>query len=326
MKTLTKLVLGLGATAAGVAAGGLVFCNLIDGLLVDKTKVIPEGLSKTVSGEDSGDLKELYLKNEAWLENYGYERHYIYSDRGEKLTGYLLKPEKPSKLFMFGSHGYKSNGRGEFNGFAQYYIKKGFNVFIPDHTSAGESEGRYAGFGALEHKDCLKWLRYLNETFGEDIVIILHGVSMGAATVMMMSNHEELPANVKMIVEDCGFTGAWDEFYLKAKELKLPGTDILLNTVNEINKRKAGYDFKSVKPIEAVKTAKVPMLFVHGSGDTFVPFFMVHELYDAYGGPYKDLLVIEDAGHARCSVKGWDKYEKKLDEFIDKFVFSEINA
>ena len=112
MKTLTKLALGLGTAAAGVAAGGLAFCNLIDGLLVDKTKVIPENLSKTVSGEDESDLYELRAKNEAWLEDYGYERHYIYSDRGEKLTGYLLKPEKPSKLFMFGSHGYKSSGRG----------------------------------------------------------------------------------------------------------------------------------------------------------------------------------------------------------------------
>lgn len=326
MKTLTKLALGLAGTASAVGAGAYAFCNLIDGLLVDNKKEIPEGLSKTVSGEDESDLLELRAKNDAWLEGYGYERHYIYSDRGERLTGYLLKPEKPSKLYMFGSHGYKSSGRGEFNGFAQYYIKKGFNVFLCDHTSAGESEGRYAGFGAFEHVDCLKWLRYLNDTFGSDIVITLHGVSMGAATVMMMSSHEDLPSNVKMIVEDCGYTSAWNEFYLKAKELKLPGTDLLMYTINEINKRKAGYDFKKASPIDAVKNAKVPMLFVHGSGDTFVPFFMVHELYEAYGGPYKDLLVIEDAGHARCSVYGWDAYEKKLDEFLDKFVFNEANV
>ena len=326
MKTATKLALGLAGTAAAAGAGILGFCNLIDGLLVDTTKSVPENLSKTVSGEDESDLSELRAKNNAWLENYGYERHYIYSDRGERLTGYLLKPEKPSKLFMFGSHGYKSSGRGEFNGFAQYYIKKGFNVFLCDHTSAGESEGRYAGFGAFEHIDCLKWLKYLCLTFGSDIVITLHGVSMGAATVMMMSSHEDLPEHVKIIVEDCGYTSAWNEFYLKAKELKLPGTDFLMNTVNEINKRKVGYDFKEANPLEAVKSAKVPMLFVHGSGDTFVPFFMVHELYEAYGGPYKDLLVIEGAGHARCSVLGWEDYEKKLDEFLDKFVFSEINA
>lgn len=325
MKKIAKLALGLTGAAALAGAGVYAFCDMIDGFLVDNTKSPPEGVSKTVSGEDASELKELLTKNQAWLEGYGYERHYIYSDRGEKLTGYLLKPEKPSKLFMFGSHGYKFNGRDEFNGFAQYYIKKGFNVFLCDHTSAGESEGRYAGFGAFEHKDCLKWLRYLNETFGEDIVITLHGVSMGAATVMMMSSHDELPTNVKMIVEDCGYTSAWNEFYLKANELKLPGTKLLLNCVNEINKRKAGYDIKTIQPIESIKNAKVPMLFVHGSGDTFVPFFMVHELYEAYGGPYKDLLVIEGAGHARCSVKGWDEYEKKLDEFLNKFVFSEVN-
>ena len=322
MKKSTKLVFGLAGATAAVGAGVYGLCSLIDGLLVDNTKSVPAALGKKISGGGSDDVKELFEKNEKWLEGYGYERHYLVSDRGEKLTGYLLKPEKPSKLFMFGAHGYKFNGRAEFNGFAQYYIKKGFNVFLCDHTSAGESEGRYAGFGYFEHQDCLKWLRYLNDVYGNDIQIVLHGVSMGAATVMMMSGSDELPENVKMIVEDCGYTGAWDEFYYKVQSMSLPFGDVLLNISNEINKRKAGYDFKAVKPIESIKKAKVPMLFVHVSGDDFVPFFMVHELYDACASEYKDIYIVEGAGHARCSVNGWEGYEKKLDEFIDKFVLA----
>lgn len=323
MKKLTGLALGLTATAG---LGAYSFCNLVDGLLVDNTKKIPSALSKTVSGEDFSDLAALYERNEKWLESYGYERHYIYSDRGEKLTGYLLKAKAPSKLYMFGSHGYQSNGRGEFKGIAQYYIEKGFNVFLCDHTSQGESEGRYTGFGAFECKDSLKWLNYLVDTFGNDIKIAVHGVSMGAATVMMLSAEETLVDNVKMIVEDCGYTKAFDEFRYKIKELKLPFGELLLYTVNEINKRKAGYDFKTVNPIDCVRKAKVPMLFVHGTKDNFVPFYMVHELYDAYSGEYKDILAVEGASHARCSVVGWDKYQKKLDEFTEKFIFSEINA
>lgn len=327
MKKFAKIALPLTAvTTAAVGVSAYEFCNLVHGLLIDNTKKIPSALSKTVSGEDFSDLASLYKKNEQWLENYGYERHYIYSDRGEKLTGYLLKAKKPSKLFMFGSHGYKSNGRGEFKGIAQYYIKNGFNVFLCDHTSQGESEGRYAGFGGFESEDSIKWLHYLIETFGNDIKIAIHGVSMGAATVMMMSSHPNLPQNVKMIVEDCGYTTAMDEFSFKAKELKIPFSNLLLRTVNEINKKKAGYDFYSINPIECVKKAKVPMLFVHGTKDNFVPFFMAKELYDAYSGIYKDMFFVEGASHARSSVVAWQEYQDKLDEFTQKFIFSGENV
>ena len=315
MKTATKLALGLAGTAAAAGAGILGFCNLIDGLLVDNTKSVPENLSKTVSGEDESDLSELRAKNNAWLENYGYERHYICSDRGERLTGYLLKPEKPSKLFMFGSHGYKSSGRGEFNGFAQYYIKKGFNVFLCDHTSAGESEGRYAGFGAFEHIDCLKWLKYLCLTFGSDIVITLHGVSMGAATVMMMSSHEDLPENVKMIVADCGFTTAKAFFDYKLRDLGVPPRG-LIEAVDRVHKKRQGFSFDDLKPVEAVKNARVPMLFVHGAEDKLVPCFMVKELYEACGSEYKDLLIVEGADHAQSYKVDKEQFEARLDKML----------
>lgn len=326
MKKITKAALALAGTAA--AAGAFVYaaCDIADSLIVDRTKVVPQGLSSKVSGSDMSHLAELCAKNMQWLESYGYEKHYITSDRGEKLVGYLMKPEKPSDVYVFCAHGYRSDGKREYCGFAQYYLAKGFNVFFPDHTAAGESEGQYAGFGAFECADSLKWLGYLIDTFGKDIVITLHGVSMGAATVMMMSGSENLPENVKMIVSDCGYTSAWEEFDYKLEEMKIPARTFILNTVNRINKKKAGYDFKSIQPVESVKNAKVPMLFVHGSGDNFVPCFMAHLVYEACKSEYKDLLIVEGAGHAQCSVDGWDEYKEKLDEFIGKFVTDEVKA
>lgn len=323
MKKLTKALLGT-AAMTGAAVCGIL--NLIDDLLVNRYINIPEKFKSMVSGADMTALTELCVKNKKWLEDYGYEINAMMSDRGEKLMGYLMKPEKPSDVYVLGAHGYTSDGRSEFCCIAQYYLKCGVNVFLPDHTASGASEGKYIGFGYYESTDCLKWLDYLKSNFGSDIKIILHGVSMGAATVMMMSASEKLPENVKIIVSDCGYTGAWEEFEYKLDEMKIPGKDILLNSVNYINKKKAGYDFKDVKPIECVKNAKVPMLFIHGGGDTFVPTFMGEQVYEACGANYKELLIIDGADHAQSFVDGREEYEEKLSEYLEKFVFEKTEA
>lgn len=316
MNKLTKAVIG---TATAATTGYLILADLVDKLLVDRRYTVPQEFSDKISGADISSLAELCAINMKWLEGYGYEKYSILSDRGQKLVGYLMKPEKPSDVYVLGCHGYRSDGRREFNAFAQYYLKKGINVFLIDHVAAGESEGKYISFDRYEHADALKWLTFMTETFGKNIQIIIHGVSMGAATVMMMSGAGNLSRNVKFIVSDCGYTSAWDEFEYKLKALKIPVQPIL-NTVNAINKHRAGFDFKDTSALESVKKAGVPMLFVHGGGDTFVPTYMAYILYDACASKDKDLLIVDGADHAQSFIDGQEAYEAKLDAFIDKFI------
>lgn len=319
MKKITKLAIAASSALAVGTASAYGLCVLIDELLLNRKMVLPPEINRKISRSDSSHLAPLKAANMKWLEEYGYEKHYITSDRGEKLVGYLMKAKEPSDIYVFCSHGYRSEGKGEFCGFAQYYIAKGFNVFFPDHVASGESEGTYAGFGAFECPDCLKWLDYLRENFGNDIRFILHGVSMGAATVMLMSGNEKLPENVKMIVSDCGYTSAEEEFTYKLREMGVP-PERLINAVNKINIKRVGYDIKSVRPIDAVAKAKVPMLFVHGSVDAFVPTYMAHLLYEACSSQDKDLLIIDNANHAHSWTTDKEKYEEKLDLFIEKFI------
>lgn len=316
MNKLTKAVIG---TATAATTGYLILADLVDKLLVDRRYTVPQEFSDKISGADISSLADLCAINMKWLEGYGYEKYSILSDRGQKLVGYLMKPEKPSDVYVLGCHGYRSDGRREFNAFAQYYLKKGVNVFLIDHVAAGESEGKYISFDRYEHADALKWLTFMTETFGKEIQIIIHGVSMGAATVMMMSGAGNLSRNVKFIVSDCGYTSAWDEFEYKLKALKIPVQPIL-NTVNAINKHRAGFDFKDTSALESVKKASVPMLFVHGGGDTFVPTYMAYILYDACASRDKDLLIVDGADHAQSFIDGQEAYEAKLDAFIDKFI------
>lgn len=312
--------LGLAAlgTLAATSYGAL---TLAGDLLFKRGCVPPPEFTDKLVDCDKTHLGDYLEKNLQWVEDYGYERHFMVSDRGEKLVAYLLKPEKESNVYVFAAHGYRSYGKKEFCGVGQYYIERGYNLFIVDHVASGESEGEYCTFGYNETKDSLKWLDYMTEAFGKDIKIILHGVSMGAATVMKMSGSGLLPENVKMTVADCGFTSGPDFFSYRVNKInnKIPAK-ALVKIWNNVNKSRTGFDLYSVEPVKSVENATLPMLFIHGEEDGLVPCFMVYELYESCGSENKDLLVIEGADHAQSYMVGKEKYTDKLGKFIDSYI------
>ena len=316
MKKSTKIIL---CSALGVAGAAYGACTLIDELLLNRKMIPSPEFSAKVTGCDMSHLEEATNRGIAKLEEYGCEKYHMLSDRGEKLTAYLMKPEKESNVYAFCAHGYRSDAKGEFCKIAHYYLNKGINVFMPDHVASGESEGLHCTFGYYEEPDCLKWLSYMKDTFGSDIKILLHGVSMGAATVMMMSGNKALPENVKLTVSDCGYSTAVGEFSEKLRDMKLPA-DLIIKGVNAVNKLHLGFDFYTLRPVDSVKKAKIPMLFIHGTGDTFIPHRMCQEVYDACGSEVKEILYIEGADHAQAFPTDAETYSKKLDEMIDKYV------
>lgn len=310
-------VIGTALAAAGTLAGGFYgLCSLIDEILFNRKMTPPEKISRKISGCDAEHLGEFLRNNLAWVETYGYERHYMISDSGHKLTGYLMKAKEPSDIYLFGAHGYRSYGKKEFCGVAQYYLSRGINVFFPDHVASGESEGTHCTFGYHEVRDSLKWLSYMKESFGENISIILHGVSMGSATVMMMGGREDLPENVKMIVADCGFTSAKALFDFKLNALGVRGAKMWIDATNLAHKRRHGYDFDALRPVDSVKNIRLPILFVHGAEDKLVPCFMAQELYEACGSEQKDIMIVEGADHAQSYMYAKDSFEAKLDSMI----------
>ena len=322
MKKSAKVMLR--ATAAvGLTVYGA--CTLIDELLLNRKFIPSPEFSAKVTGCDMSHLEEATKRGIAALEEYGLERIYMLSNRGQKLTGYLMKPEKESKVYAFCAHGYRSDGKGEFCKIAHYYLSKGINVFMPDHVASGESEGLHCSFGYYESQDCLKWLAYLRDKFGSDITFILHGVSMGAATVMMMSGNDTLPESVKLAIADCGYSTAIGEFTEKLDAMHLP-SKLIIGCVNAVNKINLRFDFNDIRPVDSVKNAKVPMLFIHGTGDTFIPYSMSEECYNACGSEYKELLLIDGADHAQSYPTDKATYSAKLDEMIDRFVFAKAET
>lgn len=320
---MKKLLLSLGATAV-LGAGAFAAVNeLLYRALIYKDFKMPDGFNKFMSGgaEKPSDKELAHKQSKEHLEDYGYDRHFMINDRGHKVVAYHVKPKKNSKVYVFCSHGYRYLGKAEWCWYVKHYVEElGYNMFIVDHQCAGESEGEYIGFSSFESADALRWLGYMNEIFGEDIDIILHGMSMGSAAVMLVTGNENLPENVRFTIADCGFTSALDEFKYKLKSWGVPEKPVV-PIVCAMNKARAGYDFQNdTNALEAVSKAKIPMLFVHGDADKFVPTYMVHELFDACSAPYKDKLIVPGAGHADSYYLGKEDYEKKIDEFAEKFI------
>ena len=215
-------------------------------------------------------------------------------------------------------HGYTSKGMSDYIGLSDYYLKNGYAMLLPDARAHGESEGEYIGFGCLDRKDALVWINWVIQELGDEVEIILHGTSMGGATVLMTSGLD-LPEQVKGIVSDCAFTSPKEVFtHVLHNMYHLPAFPVIQGA-DAVNKRLAGYGMDECNAKREVAKAKVPILFIHGTKDTFVPYHMCQEIYDCCASP-KKMLVVEGAAHAESYYKDTEKYEQALNEFFGEIM------
>lgn len=261
------------------------------------------------------ETKEEYTEKVKWLEERS-RRIKIKSIDNLELCGYEIQNDKKSDTWIIAVHGYMGRGL-DMVPFAKKFIEMGYNVLIIDQRAHGNSQGKYRGMGYLECKDLKEWIKLIASE-NKNSKIILYGVSMGATTVMMETG-EELPANVKVCIEDCGYTSIWDEFKsIYKKSLKLPVFPVL-NIASIASKIKAGYYFKQASAIKAVKKSKIPTIFIHGKDDKLVPCKMGERLYNV-AKCEKEKLIIEKAGHVESYRVDTERYWNKIKEFINAYV------
>lgn len=256
-----------------------------------------------------------------WLAEQPQEEVWVTSDDGLKLFGRFF-PCGDSKKIVLCFHGYTSEGLNDYSTLARFYLDEGYNLMIVDERSHGRSEGTYIGFGCLDRHDAKVWIDYLVDRMGEDCSILLHGDSMGAATVLMTTGLE-LPKQVKAAVSDCAFTSAWDVFCAVLKNMYHMPPFPIMQIANQMVKKNAGYELDECNARREVKKAQIPILFIHGKSDTFVPCSMVYELYDACPTE-KKLIVVEGAGHVESCYKNPEKYEEAIRSFVFPIIEREV--
>ena len=269
----------------------------------------PEEANST-SGEVVSDALK-WLLNES-----NYTDVYTQSFDNLKLHGYKILNDIPTDNWVITVHGYTSNG-SEMGSYAKKFYELGYNILIPDLRAHGNSDGNFIGMGWYDRLDLMKWIEVITKEVSTS-KIILHGISMGAATVSMASG-EDLPNNVKAIISDCGYTSVFEQFshHLKAN-YSLPKFPVLTAS-SAVSKVKTGYSLKKASSLEQVKKSKTPILFIHGDKDDFVPYSMMDELYNATASP-KEKLTIRGAGHAKSAQVDNRLYWSTIENFINKYI------
>ena len=195
------------------------------------------------------------------------------TNQGLKQDAWYLPAKTQTDKTVIVVHGF-TNDKEDMKPYAWMFHELGYNVLMPDNMSHGDSEGRIIGYGWNDRLNVIKWADLLVEK-KPNSQITLFGVSMGAATVMMASGEESLPKQVVGIIEDCGYSSVWDELKYQAKEMyNLPAFPILYE-VSALSKLRAGFSYGEASSVNQLKKNTLPVLFIHGSQDDFVPTSMV---------------------------------------------------
>lgn len=223
---------------------------------------------------------------------------------------YEYEPGAPIELML---HGYRGSGRRDLSAGIFRAAALGRSAFVIDHRAAGESDGNIITFGVREKLDALDWIDFMVKEFGEDVKILLTGISMGAATAMLVAA-ESLPHNVVGVLADCGYTSAKEIIKKVITDMRLP-SNLLYPFVRLGGMIFGGFDANKADAKEAMKKCRIPIIFYHGDTDDFVPHEMSRENYEACPSR-KRFVLIPNAAHGLCYLESPKLYVDELRNFF----------
>ena len=292
----------------------------------------------------ASDAKDTQGRYARMLAEYPYMRHWVDSMRGVKALRdtFVTTPDgcRHHAAYARGDsaagrtailvHGYKDSYIGMLP-IAKIYADMGYNILLPDLHAHGLSEGGDIRMGWKDREDVIRWIGVADSLFADPAGkprIVLHGVSMGAATVMNVSG-ERLPPSVKCFVEDCGYTNVWDEFSRQlSDQFGLPDFPVLY-AATVLCKLRYGWTFGEASPVDQLARNESPMLYIHGSSDGYVPSSMVFPLYnanpvhvtpDGVTRHFNGIWITPGSAHARSFHDYPHEYAKRVRAFVGEFV------
>ncbi|KLI38415.1 alpha/beta hydrolase [Brachyspira hyodysenteriae] len=285
--------------------------HFVNKLLIKTNKKLFE--RKESGKEESEEKKRIKEQRRIWFES-SQKNVYTTSSDNFKLHAHLINNN--SNVYVIIVHPYEARGS-----YMKYFIEKfynmGFNILAIDLRTHGESEGKIYSLGYLERLDVLAWIKYINDNY-DNSQIILYGISMGANSVMMCCN-EDNTNNVKAIIEDAGFTNAYEQLKRRLDMAYKFSFLPIVEATSLMAKIRLGFSFADIDVKKRVAMSKIPILFIHGDKDELVDYNMVNKLYDACSSE-KEKLIIKDGHHISAVFSNENLYWNTIKNFICKYI------
>lgn len=283
---------------------------------------------RTLTSNNANALRRAYKdfpQVKPWMDSLksagGLTDTFIVQRTGERHHAYLIRAPRPTNLTAVVVHGYTNCAMSMVQQAWLYHHLMGYNVVMPDLHAHGMSEGEAVQMGWKDRLDVLRWVQLADSLFADSTGhsrLVVHGLSMGAATTMALSG-EQTPSDLKAFVEDCGYTSVEDEFVYELRELYGLPRFPFIPLASRLCQWRYGWSFAEASMLRQVARCHKPMLFIHGGDDHFVPTRMVYPLYRAKPAP-KEIWVAPGSHHAKSFKDHPREYIRRVMTFCHRYV------
>ena len=259
-------------------------------------------------------LKEMDTLFSGEIDENELERLTVTSEDGFTLVGYYVNRYPNAKKVVVLSHGYLSNHIVALQ-YAPIFLRRGYNVFVFDQRSHGESGGKYPSYGLFESRDLHLWVTLLRNRLGMGCEIGLFGHSLGGATTLF---YPKIDTDIRFMIVDSTFSTLRKFVINRINSFHVLGK-LFYPLVNLHVKTRCGYSMEKVNPIAiaAGEGRDIPTLFIHSKGDQVISYLFGEEIYKKRGNPHDRLYLLEDAAHPNAYADNKAAYESVVDEFLD---------
>lgn len=312
-KKMFRLTGVAAATTAAAAATAAITTKRLVKLALDRNTKVFSPTAKRIKGtqtvNDFGEKRKECGNKLAIRKNEIVE---TVAQDGTPLVGHWIPCENAHRIII-AVHGWRSSWYKDFGMIADFFTENNCSVLYVEQRGQNTSGGTHMGLGLLERYDCLDWINWTLAHCGTEVPIYLFGISMGATTVLMATGLA-LPENIHGIVADCGFTSPdaiWR--HVSDNNLHLPYR-FYKKRVNKQFDKKIHFKTDDYSTVCALHNATVPVLFIHGTDDHFVPVEMTYENFKACASP-KRMFIVPGASHGASYFIDRAGYEAAVKDF-----------